>query len=735
MSATSTAPSRAPNRLIEETSPYLLQHAYNPVDWYPWGEEAFARAKAEDKPVFLSVGYSACHWCHVMEHESFESDEIAALMNEHFVNIKVDREERPDVDQIYMSAVQLMTQRGGWPMSVFLTPEQEPFYGGTYWPPASRMGMPGFREILLKIHDFWTNRRDEVHTSAKSCAAAVERMAAPEFGRKPLDDEILRNAMRQLVYAADRTHGGFGGAPKFPHPMDVRVLLRCWKRFGTGDHDESTPAASSSRSASSSRGAEGDDALEIVTLTLDKMARGGIYDHLGGGFHRYSTDARWLVPHFEKMLYDNALLVPAYLELGQVLLSVRNDESGDARNGESVWPFTVVRETLEYVLREMQDPQGGFYSTQDADSEGEEGKFFVWTEAQIDQLLPDKDAGLFKYCYDVTPEGNWEGKNILNRPKPHAQAARVLDVDSDELAATLSRCRKTLWSAREQRVRPGRDDKILVAWNGWMISALARASQVLGESRYADAAVRAADFILGTMRNDESWLCHSFKDGRARFNAYLDDYAALIEGLVDLYQATFDARHLAAARELADDMIERFADCERGGFFYTAHDHELLIARTKDAQDNATPSGNAQAATALIRLGRLCGDVALVDHGRLTLEMVSGLLREHPRAAGQALSALDALLGPSIEIVLVDGDELAVVDEWLAELHRRFLPHKLVVRRPAGLSDDVLPDVLRPLLAGRCSRDGKATAYICRDMTCGPPATSLDELLRQVVAA
>ncbi|MGD9855573.1 MAG: thioredoxin domain-containing protein [Planctomycetaceae bacterium] len=718
-----TNESRVPNRLIDETSPYLLQHAYNPVDWYPWGDEAFARAEAEDKPVFLSVGYSACHWCHVMEHESFEDEGIAAVMNEHFVNIKVDREERPDVDQIYMTAVQLMTQRGGWPMSVFLTPAKEPFYGGTYWPPTSRRGMPGFRDILLKLHEIWTERREEVLGSARSLVEAVGRMAAPAFGHAPLDEGVLRNAMRDLLRSADRTHGGFGGAPKFPHATDLRVLLRCWKRFGGGASGENADSESVSDPNARAVSREADDALNMVTLTLDKMARGGIYDHLGGGFHRYSTDARWLVPHFEKMLYDNALLVPAYLELGQAL---RSEESPDP------WPFTVVRETLDYVLREMQQPEGGCCSTQDADSEGVEGKFFVWSEREIDELLPEADAGRFKYCYDVTPEGNWEGKNILNRPKPHEQAVRVLDAEPHELAATLSRCRQLLFAAREQRIKPGRDDKVLAAWNGWMISALAMAAQVLGEARYAESAVRAADFILGNMRTEESQLMHSSRDGRARVNALLDDYAALIEGLVDLYQATFDARHLSSARQLAEQMAERFADSEQGGFFYTSHDHEKLIARSKDSQDNATPSGNSQAASALIRLGRLCGDSDMIEQGRRTLQTLSGLMAEHPRAAGQALLALDALLGPSLEIVFVDGDAASHVDAWLAAVHSRFLPNKLIVRRPANMADAAVPEVLRPLLEGRSARDGKGTAYVCRNMTCGPPVTSPDDLWPQL---
>ena len=682
----------APNRLINETSPYLLQHAHNPVDWHPWGDEAFALAAEQDKPVFLSVGYSACHWCHVMEHESFEDAEIAELMNDWFVNIKVDREERPDIDQIYMSAVQLMTQRGGWPMSVFLTPERRPFYGGTYWPPVSRMGMPGFREILRKIHEIWSNRRDEVTTSADSLTEAVGRMAVPVLKQVSVDEGVLRNAAADLLKSADRTHGGFGGAPKFPHPMDVRVLLRSWNRF----NDQ--------------------DALDVAMLTLDKMARGGMCDHLGGGFHRYSTDARWLVPHFEKMLYDNALLVPAYLEAYQA-------------TGQQQL-LSIVQDTLDYVLREMQQPEGGFYSTQDADSEGVEGKFFVWSEAEVDSLLPDADAPLFKYCYDITSEGNWERTNILNRPKPHQEAAAMLDVDPEKLAQTLERCREKLFAVREQRVKPGRDDKVLVAWNGWMISALAMASRVTGEARYAEAAARAAEFILHRMRDEQGHLLHSYKDGRARFNAYLDDYAALIEGLVDLYQATFEAAHLGHARDVATQMIERFADEQRGGFYFTSHDHERLITRTKDAQDNATPSGNAQAATALLKLGRLCGRVDFIELADQTLSNLSGLLAEHPLAAGQGLLAADMLVGPACEVVIVDGDDHSTADRWIAELNQRLLPNIVVARHQQG----EIPDVLRAMFDGRTIVDGRTAAYVCQDSVCGAPVTELEDVLTALEA-
>jgi uncharacterized protein YyaL (SSP411 family) len=711
------APQRPPNRLIHETSPYLLQHAHNPVDWYPWGEEAFARARTEEKPLFLSVGYSACHWCHVMERESFENEAIAAIMNQHYVNVKVDREERPDVDQIYMSAVQLMTQRGGWPMSVFLTPDGRPFYGGTYWPPTSRMGMPGFRDVLLKLHEYWMQHRGEVQSSAASLADAIGRMAAPQFEQSELREEMLRAAMHELLTSADRRHGGFGGAPKFPHPMDIRVLLRCWQRFGE------------------------EDALHVTRVTLDRMAQGGIYDHLGGGFHRYSTDARWLVPHFERMLYDNALLIPAYLELYQVTRTLEASGAPTAPGEHSAEEsLRVVMQTLDYVLREMTSPDGGFYSTQDADSEGEEGKFFVWSEEEVVALLGPDDARIVNYCYDVTGGGNWEGHNILNRPKTHHQAAALLHVSESDLTQTLESCRRKLFESRAHRIPPGRDEKVLVAWNGLMISAIAQA--VVGRrgmhrpdgsltvwAQALEAAESTASFILTTMRDASGRLLHSFKDGRARINAFLDDYACFIDGLVELYQATFDPRWLTAAVELAEQMIARFADADHGGFFYTAADHEQLIARSKDTQDNATPSGNGMAATALLKLGRLTGRADLEEQGYRTLQALSGLLAEHPRAAAQALIALDFHLGPAHEIVLVDGEDPSETDAALAQLSTRFLPRKVVARRPADMTDADLPPVLQSLLQGRKAISSALTAYVCDHGTCKLPVSGSETLL------
>ncbi|MEX1095278.1 MAG: thioredoxin domain-containing protein [Planctomycetales bacterium] len=673
------------NRLAAETSPYLLQHSRNPVEWHPWGDEALAAARELDRPIFLSIGYSACHWCHVMEHESFEDSDIAGYMNAHFINIKVDREERPDLDQIYMSAVQALTGHGGWPMSVFLRPDLKPFFGGTYWPPRTRMGMPGFREILEKVVEAWESRRGDVDRGAEELANAVVQLGMPQAGPVQLSENVLENAVRSLLRAADRRNGGFGGAPKFPHPMDLRVLLRGWKRF------------------------DSNDAFDVVRLTLDKMAAGGIYDHLGGGFHRYATDAHWLVPHFEKMLYDNALLVPAYLEAFQA--------TGDADSAR------VARETLEYVLREMTSPEGGFYSTQDADSEGVEGKFFVWSEAEIAEHLGPDDARVVNYCYDVTAQGNWEGHNILNRPKTHAQAANVLGLDEAELSRILDRCRRKLYEVRAQRVHPGRDEKILVSWNGLMIAAMAQGAAVLDDERFAQAACSAADFILDHVRDERGDLRHSYKDGRARFNAYLDDYACLIDGLMELYQTTFEPRYVDAALELAERAREKFRDPQGGGFFYTAIDHEELIARQKDSQDSATPSGNGMAAYALLRLARLTGRPDIEELAVETLEMLSGQMARIPLASGQSLLALDFLRGPAREIVIVEGNQPGSAADALRTLHERFVPNKVVLRRDAETADGSLPASLRPLLRGKTGEADEATIYVCEQGICHAPVT------------
>ncbi len=684
-----------PNRLGSETSPYLLQHAFNPVDWFPWGEEALSLAQKLDKPIFLSIGYRACHWCHVMEHESFENPEIAQRMNDLFVCIKVDREERPDLDQIYMSAVQMMTGRGGWPMSMFLTPDLRPFFGGTYWPPVSRMGMPGFRDILKGVSDAWIDRRDDVLRSAEELTGELIHATNEPMPRSGLSLETLRGAMRDFLRRVDWEEGGIGGAPKFPHPMDLRVLLRCWKRFGD------------------------QKALDAVRLTLDKMAGGGIYDQLGGGFHRYSTDALWLAPHFEKMLYDNALLTQSYLEAFQA-----TGNPNDAR---------VVRETLDYVLREMTQPGGGFYSTQDADSEGEEGKFFVWSQDEILQLLGPVEGPLFCEAYDVSPHGNWEGHNILNLPN----VGQVFNLPVKDGAMRdghvenvphemFARCRAKLFAARSRRIAPSRDDKVLVSWNGLMIAAMSQAAAILGEPRYAEAARTAAEFILTNMRDSDGRLLHAFKDGRARFNAYLDDYACLIDGLIDLYQVTFEPRWLEVALELADQMLMRFEDPHGGGFFYTSSDHEQLVARLKDTQDNATPSGNGMAAYALARLGTLTSRPQLLGKAYSTLEAMSGQLDKFALASGQSLLALDFVIGPSHEVVLVEpSNTTREISEAVHEHWRRFWPNHVIARRRPQDSDEELTMGLRDLLLGKPAHPDTLTVFVCERGSCQSPLVGL----------
>ncbi len=670
------------NRLINETSPYLKQHAHNPVDWYPWGPEALARARQLDRPIFLSIGYSACHWCHVMERESFENEEIARILNEHFVSIKVDREERPDLDQIYMASVQMLTGQGGWPMSVFLTPDLRPFFGGTYFPPEDKYGRRGFRSLLLLLADAWQTRRDEINRAAEDITTHLQSFGQLPPAEGELGPDLLQRAAEGLARAFDSTHGGFGQAPKFLHTMDLRVLLRAWKRFGDNH------------------------ALHMVRLTLDRMAMGGIYDHLGGGFARYSTDARWLVPHFEKMLYDNALMVGVYLEAFQA-------------TGERFYR-DIVEETLGWVAREMTSPEGPFFSTLDADSEGVEGKFYVWTADEIVQVLGEPEAELFSAAYGVEPGGNWEeGHNILYRTKTFEQLARLHHLPEEELRKRLAAARQKLFAARSRRVRPGLDEKVLTSWNGLMIAAYAQAASVLENADYARAATRAADFLLTRMRTMEGRLLRTWSAGaEPKLNGYLEDYAFLLDGLVSLYEATFEPRWMAAALELSRSMIEQFWDASEGGFFYTGRDHEQLIARGKDPHDNATPSGNAMAVTALLRLAKLTGRAELQAKAEATLRAYTGLLAAHPFAAGQMLIALDFYLGPVQEIAVV-GDPAADETRQVLRLIRGgFRPNQVVAFKPKV--GDGRAEELVPLLAERAAKDG-VTTYVCENFTCQAP--------------
>ena len=645
-----TAPGRAPaNRLAHETSPYLLQHAHNPVDWYPWGEEALERARRENRLILLSIGYSACHWCHVMERESFESPRIAALMNEHCVNIKVDREERPDLDEIYMAAAMALNEgQGGWPMTVFLTPELEPVFAGTYFPPEDRWGRPGFGSLIQALARAWEEDPEDLRQGAAQLVAELRRQRE---GATPLavGEEELRRALQQLAQDFDPAHGGFGGAPKFPPATALMLLLRLHHRYG----DE--------------------QALHMVRRTLEAMARGGIYDQVGGGFARYATDQRWLVPHFEKMLYDNALLASAYLEAFQL-------------TAEPLFR-RVASETLGYVLREMTAPEGGFYSSTDADSEGEEGKFFVWTPQQVEAVLGPEDARLFNACYDITPGGNWEGKSIPHLPVDLAELAARFDLTPAALATRLAGAREQLYHARRQRVPPGLDDKVLTAWNGMMIRALACGAQVLAEPRYLEAARRAAEFLLTTLSSEDGRLLRTWRAGKAHLPAYLEDYAFLTEALVDLYEASGEASHLHHAERLAAHLLADFQDPASGAFFHTAHHHEALILRYRDGVDGATPSGNAVAATALIRLSYHLDRADLRQAGVAAVKAYGQLIRRFPRAFAKTLCAVDLLLDGPVELALAGAAGSADLAALEQEVARCYLPNRVLARvDPTGPS-------------------------------------------------
>jgi hypothetical protein len=666
------------NRLARETSPYLLQHAHNPVDWYPWGEEAFARARAEDKPLLLSVGYSACHWCHVMERESFENPDIAAVMNAGFVNVKVDREERPDVDHIYMQAVQSMTGRGGWPMTVFLTPDGTPFYGGTYFPPEDRHGLPGFPKLLAAIADAWGSRRDEVQQSGRELTASLGQSERLRRATTLLSDEVLFAAYQGISSQFDEEWGGLGGAPKFPQPMIWEFVLRFFKRT------------------------QNPYARRMVHTTLVRMARGGMYDQIGGGFARYSVDAQWLVPHFEKMLYDNAQLASLYLHAWLAF--------GDPECRR------VCEETLDYLLRDMADPAGGFHSAEDADSEGHEGKFYVWTADEIRAVLgPAAGRALADWGVDRGP--NFEGKNILyvaGEPDPEA----------------IAPLRRQLYEARERRVRPGRDDKVLAAWNGLACRALAEAGRALGRPDYVAAAVRTAEFLLGTMRVDGR-LQRTAKGGQARVLGYLEDYAMVAAALVELYEATFERRWLDAARELADEMLRLFWDGAIEGFYDTGHDAEQLIVRPRNLFDNAVPSGSAVAIETLLRLAVLTGEAAYETRALTALRPLADLLARHPSGFGRFLCALDFHLGPRVEVALVAPARDGGLEPLATEVFGRFMPNRVVAGMVAG---DTAAAAGLPLLESRESVGGRATAYVCRNYACDLPATDRATLARQLDA-
>ncbi len=673
------------NRLINETSPYLRQHAHNPVDWFAWGEDAFEKAQRENKPILLSIGYSACHWCHVMERESFENEKIAALMNQLFVNIKVDREERPDLDEIYMSAVQMLTGRGGWPMTMFLTPERKPFYGGTYFPPEDRGGMPGFPRILMGVNQAFRERPVDVEKSVTQILSALERMAESAQSDKAFSPNAIAEGAENIAHAYDADNGGLGQAPKFPNAGVYELFLRHYH------HSQS------------------ERYLEMVTHTLTKMAQGGIYDHVGGGFHRYSVDAKWLVPHFEKMLYDNAQLVRIY---AQTYTITKNPLF-----------LNVVNESCDYLMREMLQPEGGFYSTQDADSEGEEGKFFVWTAAEINRLIGEEAGEIFGRIYDVSEHGNFEEKNILHPILTVEQASKYFRKDPAEIESLIARAKKQLFVEREKRIKPFRDEKIITAWNGLMLCGLAEAIKVSPRAEFIEAAQRTITFTFAKMFRD-GFLLHTYKDGQAKLLGYLDDYAFLAVGLLDIYQVLFDRSFLERAIELCEIMLREFWDENDGGFFYTGKSHEPLISRTKPIFDASVPSGNAMATQLLLRLHHITGKEEYRARAEKVLRAYYEAMESQPFGFAHLLCGLDFYLTKPKEIVVIGDPQNSHTRELLSEIHSLYLPNfTLQLAKPNESLEKV-----SPLLQGKTAIDGKPTIYVCHNYTCSAPVTDWSEL-------
>jgi uncharacterized protein len=699
------------NRLIHETSPYLLQHAHNPVDWYPWGAEALARAQELDRPILLSVGYAACHWCHVMAHESFEDPETAALLNALFVSIKVDREERPDIDALYMEAVQQLNHgQGGWPMTVFLTPDGAPFAAGTYFPPVPRHGMRSFREVLQIVADVYRSRKDEIERTAEAFREyyrdrSAARLVLPESvipEDAQVNVETLRQAAARHLEYFDATNGGLMRAPKFPQPLNLEYLLRMLAR------DSIAPEREPEHDTLAAR------LLPLLRLTLEKMADGGMYDQLGGGFHRYSTDAIWLVPHFEKMLYDNALLAPVYLHAWQL--------TGEDRFRR------ICEEVLDYVLREMTDPLGGFYSTQDADSEGEEGKFYLWSASEIRAVLGDEDAAVVERVWGVSERGNFEGRNILHVVQRPEEAARALGKTEVEVLETLARARTLLYDARAQRIWPGRDDKVLAAWNGLMQRALAEAGRILDREDYRHAALANARFLSEHMLV-EGGLRRSWRQGRAHLPAYLEDYAAVASALLSTYEASADVHWFQHARTLADEMIARFWDDEISAFYDTARDAEPLIGRPRELTDGATPSGMSLATEVLLRLWAFTGEDRYRElAGRILLPLVPAMVQQ-PLGFGHLLSALDDFAGPLHEVAIVGNPADPATLALLVAINAHYLPRTVLAQATPG--DEAAASAV-PLLAGRGLVNGSPAGYICQGFVCRQPASTPEQLIEQL---
>ena len=678
-----------PNRLSSETSPYLLQHANNPVDWYPWGDEALQQAKDEDKPILLSIGYSACHWCHVMERESFEDEAIAALMNEHFVSIKVDREERPDLDAVYMEAVQMLTGSGGWPMTVFLTPDGRPFYGGTYFPPVDRHNMPGFPRLLQSVATLYHNDRSEIDRVTSQITEQMGRTGQMAKGDGPLTVETLHQAYTTLATNFDYQNGGTGTAPKFPQAMNLEVLLRYY-RHGYNDR-----------------------ALEMVDLTLEKMAMGGIYDQIAGGFARYSTDTYWLVPHFEKMLYDNALLARLYLHAHQATAR------GMYRR--------IAEETLDYIMREMTGPEGGFYSATDADSEGEEGKFFVWSPAEIETVLGD-ESGIFSGFFGVTKSGNFEGKNILNISQKASEYSQHQGISLERLIDVVQRGKLALWAEREKRVHPLLDDKVLASWNGMMLRSFAEAGAALERQDYLDAAVRNANFLLETMR-PEGKLLRTYRAGQAKLPGYLEDYSFVADGLLALYEATFDQRWLDESISLADRMIELFWDDAVGGFYDTSAEHDQLVVRPRDVLDNAQPCGGSVATDVLLKLAVITGNEDYRVKAATPLRTLRELMGRAPAGTGHWIATLDFYVSSPKEVVIIGPRDDSATTALMQIVNGGFFPNKVLVG--ADSADDAGKYGL-PLLEARGMVDGKPTAYVCQNYACQLPVTTPEEFAVQL---
>jgi len=680
LTETEKAKARKANRLINEKSPYLIQHANNPVDWFPWGNEAFEKATKEDKPIFLSIGYSTCHWCHVMAHESFEDEEVAALLNKQYVSIKVDREERPDIDQIYMGVCQAMTVQGGWPLTIIMTPGKEPFFAGTYFPKKDRWGRAGLVDILEQIAGLWQKDREHIYDISRRVTEVVKKQGETRLGE--LGKQVAEEAFEQFDGRFDGEYGGFGQAPKFPAPHNLIFLLHYWK--GSGEKQ----------------------AIEMVEKTLDCMAQGGIYDHIGFGFHRYSTDRRWLVPHFEKMLYDNALLAVAFLE-------------GYQATGNKKYK-NIVEEVFTYIERDMTSPEGGFYSAEDADSEGVEGKFYVWTAQEVKRILGDKEGELFCRVYDITDDGNFEGQNIPNLIET-AENGLPEDV--------LQRCREKLFDERGKRPHPHKDDKILTSWNGLMIAALARGARVLQDEKHAHIAEKAADFIFSKLVRGDGRLLARYRDGEAAIPAYLNDYAFLVWGLLELYETTFEVGHLRKALELNRQMLDLFRDEEKGGLFFYGKDGEELLARPKEIYDGAMPSGNSVAAYNMLKLSRITGDQSFEEHAQGIFNAFAGEVILHPSAHSFLMAALQFALGASREIVIAGTPDADDTVEMIRKIHSFYLPDTVTIFQPADNAGEQIRELI-PFIQEMKPLEGKATAYICENFACRPPVTDMDEIER-----